>query len=117
MSGEWHGTDGPHGVSNLQDPQKMTRAFIQSCQEMGIPYNPDFNGPVQKGVGAYQVNVVNGRRCSAAVGYLKPAMKRPNLTVQTSSWSKELFSAAIGRSVSSIQPEGPLRLHMLRVKF
>ena len=104
LSGEWHGTDGPHGVSNLQDPQKMTRAFIQSCQEMGIPYNPDFNGPVQKGVGAYQVNVVNGRRCSAAVGYLKPAMKRPNLTVQTSSLVKRVvFSGnrAIGVEYSA----------------
>lgn len=83
LAGDWHGTEGPHGVSNLQDPQRMTRAFIRACQEMGIPYNPDFNGPVQKGVGAYQVNVVNGRRCSAAVGYLRPAMKRPNLTIQT----------------------------------
>lgn len=83
LSGDWHGTEGPHGVSNLADPQPMTRAFIRSCQEMGIPYNPDFNGPVQKGCGAYQVNVVNGRRCSAAVGYLRPAMKRANLTVET----------------------------------
>lgn len=90
LSGDWHGTDGPHGVSNLQSPQMMTRAFIQSCQEMGIPYNPDFNGPVQKGVGAYQVNVVNGRRCSAAVGYLRPAMSRPNLTVITGALVKRI---------------------------
>lgn len=90
LAGDWHGTEGPHGVSNLQDPQRMTRAFIRACQEMGIPYNPDFNGPVQKGVGAYQVNVVNGRRCSAAVGYLRPAMKRPNLTVQTGALVKRI---------------------------
>jgi choline dehydrogenase-like flavoprotein len=90
LSGDWHGTEGPLGVSNLQDPQRMTKAFIRSCQEMGIPYNPDFNGPVQKGVGAYQVNVVNGRRCSAAVGYLRPAMKRPNLTVQTGALVKRI---------------------------
>lgn len=83
FSGDWHGTDGPLGVSNLQDPQPMTRAFIRSCQEMGLPYNPDFNGPVQEGCGAYQVTVRNARRCSAAVGYLRPAIKRPNLTVVT----------------------------------
>lgn len=83
FSGEWHGAEGPLGVSNLQDPQPMTRAFIRSCQEMGIPYNPDFNGPVQEGCGAYQVTVRNARRCSAAVGYLRPAMVRPNLTVVT----------------------------------
>lgn len=82
-SGDWHGTDGPLGVSNLADPQPMTRAFVQSCQEAGIPYNPDFNGPVQEGSGVYQTTIRNARRCSAGVGYLRPAMKRANLTVET----------------------------------
>ena len=83
LSGEWHGTEGPLGVSNLQDPQEMTRAFVRSCQELGLPYNPDFNGALQEGCGFYQLTVKNARRCSAAVGYLRPAMKRPNLTVKT----------------------------------
>lgn len=83
LSGDWHGTEGELGVSNIPDPQPMTRAFVQSCQEYGIPYNPDFNGPVQKGAGVYQTTTRNARRCSAAVGYLRPALKRPNLTVKT----------------------------------
>lgn len=83
LSGEWHGTDGPLGVSNLADPQPMTRAFVQSCQELGIPYNPDFNGPRQSGCGTYQTTTRNARRCSAAVGYLRPALGRENLTVET----------------------------------
>jgi choline dehydrogenase-like flavoprotein len=83
LSGAWHGTDGPIAVSNIPDPQKMTRAFVQSCQELGIPYNPDFNGPQQEGAGVYQTTTKDGRRCSAAVGYLRPALKRPNLTVVT----------------------------------
>ncbi|MEQ9039565.1 MAG: GMC family oxidoreductase N-terminal domain-containing protein [Silicimonas sp.] len=82
LSGDWHGTDGPLGVSNIPDMQPMTRAFVQSCQERGIPHNPDFNGAVQAGCGAYQTTTKNKRRCSAAVGYLRPAMKRPNLTVE-----------------------------------
>ena len=61
----------------------MTRAFVQSCQEFGIPYNPDFNGPVQEGAGVYQTTTRDNRRCSAAVGYLRPALKRSNLTVVT----------------------------------
>ena len=56
----------PLGVSNLQDPQEMTRAFVQSCQELGLPYNPDFNGAQQEGCGFYQLTVKNSRRCSAA---------------------------------------------------
>ncbi|RVQ09089.1 GMC family oxidoreductase, partial [Sinorhizobium meliloti] len=83
LSGEWHGTDGPLGVSNLPDPQPMTRAFVQSCQELGIPYNPDFNGPVQEGAGVYQTTIRNSRRCSAAVGYLRPALARKNLMLIT----------------------------------
>lgn len=83
LSGAHHGTDGPLGVSNVPDPQPTTRAFVQSCQELGIPYNPDFNGPVQEGCGVYQTTTKNARRCSAAVGYLKPARDRPNLTVET----------------------------------
>ena len=83
LSGDWHGTDGPLGVSNIPSPQPMTRAFVQSCQERGIPYNPDFNGSVQAGCGIYQTNTIDARRCSAAVGYLKPVMGRRNLTVET----------------------------------
>ena len=51
-------------------------------QEYGLPYNSDFNGAEQYGVGFYQTTTKNGRRCSAAVAYLKPARKRPNLTVR-----------------------------------
>ena len=83
LSGDWHGTDGPLGVSNIPDPQPMTRAFVQSCQELGIPYNPDFNGERQAGCGIYQTTTRNCRRCSAAVGYLRPALGRGNLTVET----------------------------------
>lgn len=83
LSGDWHGTDGPLGVSNIPDPQVMTRAFVRACQENGIPYSPDFNGETQAGCGVYQTTTRNYRRCSAAVGYLKPVMHRENLTVET----------------------------------
>ena len=83
LAGEWHGTDGPLGVSNLPDPNPVTRAFVQGCQELGMPYNPDFNGAVQAGAGLYQTTTRGNRRCSAAVGYLRPAMGRANLTLVT----------------------------------
>lgn len=83
LAGEWHGTDGELGVSNVPEPQSMTRAFVQACQQRGIPYNPDFNGAVQEGSGVYQTTTKNGKRCSAAVGYLRPASRRSNLTIKT----------------------------------
>lgn len=83
LAGSWHGTDGPLGVSNLSTPHPVSRAFVQSCQEMGIPYNPDFNGPTQEGAGIYQMTIRDNRRCSTVRGYLRPALKRKNLHVIT----------------------------------
>jgi choline dehydrogenase-like flavoprotein len=82
-SGPLHGTEGPLGVSNIPEPNVMTKAFARSCQEYGIPYNPDFNGERQEGAGIYQITTRNNRRCSAAVGYLKPVLGRQNLTLVT----------------------------------
>jgi choline dehydrogenase-like flavoprotein len=82
-SGKWHGVGGPLGVSSLSPPHRLTRAFVQACQQVGIPYNPDFNGPRQEGAGPYQTTTRDARRCSAATGYLKPALARCNLTVKT----------------------------------
>ncbi len=83
LATDYHGTDGPLGVSNIQSPQPLTLAFVQSCQQYGMPYNPDFNGRVQEGAGVYQTTIKNARRCSASVGYLRPVLNRPNLTVET----------------------------------
>ncbi len=91
LADSWHGTDGPLGVSNIANPQPLTRAFVMACQQKGIPHNHDFNGPTQAGAGFYQLNVVDGRRCSAARGYLDPARKRPNLTIVTKAHSQRLI--------------------------
>jgi choline dehydrogenase-like flavoprotein len=56
---------------------------VRAAQEAGLPYNPDFNGERQEGCGLYQVTQRHARRCSCAIGYLRPAMARPNLTVRT----------------------------------
>ena len=55
-------------------------AFLAACQEMGLPQNDDFNGEKQEGVGRYQVTQKNGERHSAADAFLRPALKRENLT-------------------------------------
>src|SRR4051794_8156932 len=57
-------------------------AFIAAAQEAGYPYNRDFNGAEQEGVGPLQLTVRGRRRCSAAVAYLNPARSRRNLTVE-----------------------------------
>jgi len=83
FSDEFHGSGGPLGVSDQISPHYLTKAFVRAAQEAGIPYNPDFNGARQEGSGLYQVTQRGARRCSAAVGYLKPALARPNLDLHT----------------------------------
>ncbi len=90
LANDWHGTEGPLCVSDLPNPQSMTRAFVQSCQQAGIPYTHDFNGERQAGCGIYQTTTKNSRRCSAAVGYLKPVLNRKNLTVETGCMVKRI---------------------------
>ncbi|MDQ0474798.1 GMC family oxidoreductase [Labrys wisconsinensis] len=79
----YHASGGPIGVSVPVNPLPINEAFIRAAQEYGIPYNPDFNGARQAGIGHYQVTVRDARRSSAAVGYLRPIRDRKNLTVRT----------------------------------
>ena len=79
---EWHGAGGPIVVSDLPDKHEICDAFIASAMALGIPRNDDFNGPSQEGTGYYQVTARDGRRCSSAVGYLRPVERRPNLRVE-----------------------------------
>jgi len=83
FSNEYHGTGGPLGVSDQISPHPITKVFLRAAQEVGLPFNPDFNGSRQEGCGLYQVTQRKGRRCSTAVGYLKPVLHRPNLTLLT----------------------------------
>ncbi len=80
---DYHGIDGPLGVSMPRATLPICDAFIRAAQEYGMPYNPDFNGREQAGVGYYQLTQRNARRSSAASAFLKPAESRPNLTVMT----------------------------------
>ena len=58
-------------------------AWVEAAQAAGYPFNPDYNGATQEGVGYFQLTTRNGRRCSSAVAFLNPARSRPNLTIVT----------------------------------
>lgn len=80
---DYHGDQGPLGVSNPISPLPICEAYFRAAQEMGIPFNPDFNGVAQDGVGYYQLTQKDARRSSASVAYLKPVRDRKNLTMRT----------------------------------
>ncbi len=79
----FHGAKGPLAVSDARDKHPLCDAWLAAAAEAGYPLNDDFNGREQEGFGYYQTTQRDGMRWSAAKGYLKPAMKRSNLKVQT----------------------------------
>jgi choline dehydrogenase len=81
---EYHGTGGPLSVSNIRVKRKICELFIDAAEQVGIPRTKDFNGKNQEGVGYFQLTITQrGTRCSTAVGFLKPVLHRPNLSVIT----------------------------------
>lgn len=80
---EFHGAGGELRVSEQRSPRPLDRALIDASVAAGIPRIADYNGPEQDGVAMFQVTQRNGQRWSAADAFLRPAMKRPNLTVVT----------------------------------
>ncbi len=80
---EYHGVGGPLKVSDLRLRRPIADHFIKAAQEIGIPYNDDYNGASQEGVGYFQQTAHKGFRWSTAKGFLRPAMGRSNLRVET----------------------------------
>jgi len=78
----YRGGDGPltTRVSRYEDP--LAEAYLAAGEAAGHPTTEDYNGARQEGFGRTQQTIRDGRRCSAAVAYLRPALGRPNLTVE-----------------------------------
>jgi choline dehydrogenase len=73
---------GPFPLAEQREPSPLTHAFVTAAQRAGIPFRPDLNEPDNEGVGIVRVSQRHGARFSVLDGYLRPAMRRPNLTVQ-----------------------------------
>lgn len=80
---EHTGVGGPMNVSLLRSPNPLTRVFMEACTQTGIPLNPRINPSAQDGSYYTLVSQRGGKRCSTALAYLRPAMRRSNLEVRT----------------------------------
>jgi choline dehydrogenase len=83
LAGPLHGVDGPLHVEDRRYTHELSQAWVESAVSWGMKPTDDFNGETQEGAGLYQVTCRNGRRWSTADAYLRPAMRRTNLTVRT----------------------------------
>ena len=92
LDGPLHSQTGPLKASSIPKKHVLVEAFKKSANALGVPNTEDFNNLTQEGVGYFQLSTYKGFRCSAAVAYLKPAKKRPNLEILTNSQvSKVIF--------------------------
>ncbi|GAB3480575.1 GMC family oxidoreductase [Marinomonas epiphytica] len=82
LNNEWHGVEGPVAVSDPKHIDDSSRDFVRSVQAQGVPFNDDFNGAKQVGVGFYQFTNRNGRRSSTAYAYLDPSVVPDNLDIK-----------------------------------
>jgi choline dehydrogenase len=79
---EYHNSKGELAVSPLVLPHAASEAFVKAGQKIGLPFNKDFNGPTQEGIGYLQFNIKHGLRQSTASAFLRRAEARPNLKVE-----------------------------------
>ncbi|MFY2948237.1 GMC family oxidoreductase [Achromobacter ruhlandii] len=82
-AGATRGTEGPLNATSIKTPHPLVEGLIGAAGALGLPHVRDFNTGDQEGVGYYQLTTRNGRRCSTAVAYLRPARGRANLRVET----------------------------------
>ncbi|MEM1114868.1 MAG: choline dehydrogenase [Bacteroidota bacterium] len=95
----YHGTGGPMRVEDARDPSPISAAFVEASTQAGHPENADFNGAEQAGAGLYQLTQRGGRRVSTATAFLRPARRRPNLTVWTGAHATRVVTEA-GRATA-----------------
>lgn len=88
---ELRGIGGPLSVSDISERNELCDKLIQAGCELGLNRNDDINGLVQEGIGYHQATIRNGRRCSTAVAFLQPALKRSNLRVETGALAKQIL--------------------------
>lgn len=88
---QFHGDSGPLHTSELRYDMDLYNVYINAAVDQGYKCNDDFNGADQEGVGQYHVTQANGKRHSTAAAFLKPILKRPNLTVITDAYTSKIL--------------------------
>lgn len=80
---QFRGGEGPLNTQFCRYKDELIEAYREASRTAGYPWTEDYNGAEQEGFGRLQMTIANGRRASTATAYLRPAMKRSNLKVET----------------------------------
>jgi choline dehydrogenase len=91
VNSDWRGTNGPLHVTRGTKWNPLFDAFVRAGAEAGYETTSDYNGQKQEGFGDMEMTVRKGRRWSAANAYLKPALKRQNVTLITGAFARRVL--------------------------
>ncbi len=106
-SSVYRGGDGPLTTRRTRYADPLVQAYAAAGASAGFPATPDYNGAQPEGFSPWQMTIRDGRRCSAAVAYLRPAMRRQTLDVQVCAFVVEvLFQGARAIGVKYRQRAG-----------
>ncbi len=100
----YRGGSGPLHTEYARTQDPLFSAWIEAGKAAGYKYQEDYNAADQEGFSRSQYTIKNGRRCSSAVAFLRPALKRPNLTVVTGALTTRiLFQGTRAKSVEYLK--------------
>lgn len=109
----WRGTDGPLHVTRGVRKNPLFHAFVEAGRQAGYEVTDDYNGEKQEGFGPMEMTIWKGLRWSAANAYLKPALKRPNATLQRGLARRVLFE---GKRAVGVEYERGGRIEIVRAR-
>lgn len=111
---EYRGGSGPLTTRPSKYRDELVDASIQAAVEAGHAFNPDYNAAEQEGIALMQSTIRRGRRCSASVAYLRPALSRRNLTLTLHAQvTRVVFDGNVARGVEYLRGG---KLHELRAR-
>jgi 4-pyridoxate dehydrogenase len=100
----WRGGTGPLGVIGSRNGDPLFEGWLAAAAEADWPFTEDYNGKDQEGFGRSQWTIRDGRRCSAAVAFLRPALRRGNVTLETGALAtRVVLAGARARGVEYVQ--------------
>ncbi len=82
IKNDYHGNDGKLKVSDPGYVAEGSNLYIKTMQELGLPYNSDFNDGNQYGVGLMQYTIGNGKRCDVESAFLEPIKNNKNIHIE-----------------------------------
>ncbi len=111
----YRGADGPLSVTRSTTTDPLFDAVLETARDTGFALTADYNGAEQEGFGRTQSTIRRGNRCSAAVAFLRPALRRPNLVLRTRALAaRVLFDGRRAAGVEYLHKGRPVQAHAAR---